>query len=424
MFIIYDLVFLLFAFAYLPLYWFRKKFHRGFDRRLGILPKGLSLDRPIWIHAVSVGEAMAVKGLIAELQKLYPDKKIVISTVTPTGNKIAQSAARDKDFVTYLPLDLGLIVKNVIDRINPSLFILAETEIWPNLVAYLYRKQIPIIIINGRISDASFKGYSLIKFLLKSVLDKVNLFCVQTERDAERLSNLGVKENRIKVTGNMKFDSATYIKEVSREDTAKYKSLLGLTRRGRLVVAGSTHTGEEKIIFSVYRKLLIEFPDLRLLIAPRHPVRAKAVQKLILDEDFNAELVSGLEKKPQNAECKDVFILDTIGELLYFYAIADIVFMGGSLIRKGGHNILEPAIFSKPIIFGEHMFNFRDIAELFSVNQAAILVHDEDELSGVIRDLLTDYSKAQELGKNARSLVLKSQGATLKNLEFIKSYLA
>jgi 3-deoxy-D-manno-octulosonic-acid transferase len=422
MFIFYDLIFFVFALIYLPIYLFKGKFHRGFLMRLGILPNNLQLERPIWIHAVSVGEAMAVRGLIEELRKAYPGEKIVISTITATGNKIARSIATQGDFVTYLPLDFSAIVRCAIDRINPKLFIIAETEIWPNLISYLYRKSIPVITVNGRISDASFKGYLSIKFLLKNILNKVSLFCVQTERDAKRLTHLGVSQDKIQVTGNMKFDAADYADKI--KDPATYKAKLGLGAKEKLLIAGSTHPGEEEAILTIYSRLQSEFPDLKLLIAPRHPERSKDILEGVSRSGFRGVLVSTLPCECRTCIPKPVFILDTIGELISFYAIADIVFVGGSLIKKGGHNILEPASLGRPILFGPYMFNFCDIAELFLNNHAAILVHNQEELKRNIADLLKNPQEAKDLGSRAKELVGNNQGATNRNASFIRKIIA
>lgn len=421
MFIVYDLIFLVFALIYLPVYLVKRKFHRGFKMRLGILPEGLELNRPIWIHAVSVGEVMAVKKLIAELRAAYPDKRIVISTVTPTGNKIAQSIAGDNDSVIYLPLDLSFIVRKVVEKINPSLFIMAETEIWPNLISYLARRKMPILLVNGRISERSFKGYLSIRFLIRPLLKKINLFCVQTKTDAQRLLRLGVLENRIKITGNMKFDIQNYAD--AKKDYPDYKLKLGLGPKEKFLVAGSTHPGEEEIILGAYKKLLGEFAQLRLLIAPRHPERAKEIEKIALKNGFSCVFISHLDLRPDTLTSKPIFILDTIGRLMDFYNIADIVFVGGSFIKKGGHNILEPASFGKPVIFGPHMFNFRDIASLFLENKASLLVRNKEELELNIRDLLNNTARASGLSQAAGALILQNQGATQRNLEYIRNYL-
>ena len=461
MFILYDLIFIIFALSYLPVYLLRRKFHSGFLMRLGIFPEKLRKEfsgkRPIWLHAVSVGETLASRSLLECLHREYPQIQILISTVTPTGNRIARSLAGEKDAVIYLPLDISFIVNYVLSFIKPSLFIIAETEIWPNLIRSLRKRNVPIIVVNARISDSSYKGYRLIKFSLRHILRKINLFCVQTETDYLRLLSLGVEKEKIKLTGNMKFDTSTPSLNFARDDperaervegplsvngstsltidnadyTDKYRLTLELKQNERLLVAGSTHPGEEEIILAVYRDLFTEFPELRLLIAPRHPERAKDIEMLILKSGFNPVLVSRLSSLPPNqlnlhtytpTHLRTIFILDTIGQLISFYAIADIVFVGGSLIKKGGHNILEPAVFAKPIIFGPWTFNFRDITSLFLKRKASLLVRNQGELRAGIKNLLLNPAMAQEMGRRAKELIQQNQGATKRNLEYIKNY--
>ena len=422
MFILYDLIFIIFALSYLPVYLLRRKFHSGFLMRLGIFPEKLRKEfygkRPIWLHAVSVGEALASRSLLEHLHREYPKKQILISTVTPTGNRIARSLAVENDAVIYLPLDISFIVKHVLSFIEPSLFIIAETEIWPNLVCSLRKRNVPIIVVNARISDGSYKGYRLIKFCLARILRKINLFCVQAETDCLRLLSLGVEKEKIKLTGNMKFDAVTV-----SPGFADYRVKAGLNANDKLLVAGSTHPGEEEIILKVYKGLSAEFPDLRLLLAPRHPERSKEIEKLALNYGFNAVFISGLPPPRVAAgQPAAVFILDTIGQLISFYAIADIVFVGGSLIKKGGHNILEPAVFAKPILLGPWTFNFRDITSLFLKHKAALLVRNQGELKEGIKDLLHNPATAKELGRRAKDLILQNQGATERNFGYIKNY--
>ena len=416
--IIYDLIFFAVVIIYIPIYLFKKKFHRGICLRLGILPKNLALDRPIWIHAVSVGEVMAVRGLVEELRKIFPNKRLVISTVTSTGNKIARRMAGEGDFITYLPLDFSFIVRNVIDKVNPSVFIIAETELWPNLISYLYQKNIPAIVVNGRISDSSFRGYLAIRFLIKPILNKITMFCVQSNRDAQRLICLGVSGNKINITGNMKFDVVVY--KIESSILAGYRQSLGLSFSDRLFVCGSTHPQEEKAILEVYKALQKNLSNLKLIIAPRHPERTVQVEKLIIQYNFTPLRISRLSPTPHTPHPTPVFILDTVGQLINYYAIADIVFVGGSLVKRGGHNILEPASLDKPVIFGAHMFNFRDIAELFLINNAAISVRNTEELKIKIIYLLQNPSRITELTLRAKELILTNQGATRRNLEFIK----
>jgi 3-deoxy-D-manno-octulosonic-acid transferase len=432
MFILYDLIFLIVSIFYLPVYLLKKKFHSGFLLRLGRLPKNLSLDEPIWVHAVSVGEAMAIKSLTEELRRAYPNKRFVISTVTVTGNKIAKAIIKEGDFLTYLPLDFSFIVRSVLARIKPSIFIIAETEIWPNIIWHLYRRNVPIIIVNGRVSDKSFRGYSAIKFLLKPILRKIAIFCVQTENDARRFLRLGLFKDKIQITGNMKFDATDYTDKrntdytpacrqagILEKDYTDYKIKLGLTANEKIFVAGSTHHGEEELILAVYKELRTDFPNLRLLIVPRHPERSKDIGEIVSRFGFHSVYVSSLSSGCPSCMPRAVFILDTIGELIPFYAIADIVFVGGSLVKKGGHNILEPAGLSKPIIFGPYMFNFRDIADLFLSNRAAIKVYSPQDLKANIAALLNNPSEALTLGQRALQLILQNQGATKRNAELI-----
>ncbi|MBL7151192.1 MAG: 3-deoxy-D-manno-octulosonic acid transferase [Candidatus Omnitrophica bacterium] len=421
MFIIYDLIFLIFALVSLPAYLFRRRFHRGFARRLGILPPGLKLERPIWIHAVSVGEAVTIKGLVEELRKIFPGKRFVISTVTPTGNKIAVRIAGEGDFVTYLPFDLSFIVKKLIKRINPALFVIAETEIWPNLICALHAARVAVVTVNGRISDGSLKGYLAIKFLLKPILDKVSLFCMQSERDAARLSRLGVAQDKIKITGNMKFDAAGFRMEAAQ--LIRCRQALGLGHSDKLLVCGSTHRHEEEALLQVYSRLAQAFSGLKLLIAPRHPERAGEIEGLIVKYGFKPMMLSRLDQQASSIQApKAVFILDSVGQLVNYYAVADIVFVGGSLVNKGGHNILEPAFLEKPILFGPYMSNFHDIACLFMKTDAAIAVANQGELEKNIEGLLSDPRRCLELGSRARGVLLQNQGATIRNAQNLAQF--
>ncbi len=418
MFIIYDLIFFIFLLIYLPLYLFRGKFHQGFLRRLGSLPQDLNLDRPIWIHAVSVGEVIAIKGLVTELRKTYPQKKIVISTVTATGNKVAKNLINAGDFLTYLPLDFSFIVSKVLKKINPCIFIIAETEIWPNLIGCLYQQKIPVITVNGRISDSSYAGYCAIKLFIRPILRKVSRFCVQSETDALRLQNLGVEGQNIQVTGNVKFD--INLEAVAGIDGLAYRQKLWLSQDDKLLVCGSTHPKEEELIFKAYAELLIVFPELKLLIAPRHPQRSKEIANLAIGKGFMPIFISSVTGACPACINKAIFILDVIGELFNYYSAADIVFMGGSLVKKGGHNILEPASLKKPVIFGPYMFNFRDISELFLKNKAALVACDCGELVVKIKEILGNPLVAKEMAQRGYGLIIANKGATLKNIQVIK----
>jgi len=419
--IIYNLVFLIFAIFYLPLYFLRAKFHRGFSRRLGFLPSDLNLDRPIWIHAVSVGEVIAVKGLIEELRKAYPQKRLVISTVTETGNKLAKNLIKEGDFLTYLPLDFSFIIKKVIKKVNPSIFIIAETEIWPNLISCLYKQNIPVITINGRISDASYAGYRAIKLFIRPILRKISQFCMQSDTDALRLEKLGAEKGKIQITGNVKFD--INLDSISGINTLALRQKLWLSPDDKLLVCGSTHPYEEEMTFKVYKQLLSAFPKLKILIAPRHPARSKDIARLATQKGFMPIFISGIPGSPPTCINKLVFILDIIGELFNYYSIADVVFIGGSLVKIGGHNIIEPASLKKPVIFGPHMFNFRDISKMFIKNSAAYKVQNSDELVTKIKELLSSNLLAKQISERAYELIIKNRGATKNNVQIIRQYL-
>ncbi|MBU1998522.1 MAG: 3-deoxy-D-manno-octulosonic acid transferase, partial [Candidatus Omnitrophica bacterium] len=341
-----------------------------------------------------------------------------ISTVTPTGNKVARSYARNHDFITYLPLDLSFIVRKIIAKIQPSLFIIAETEIWPNTITLLHKYGIPVIVVNGRISDGSYRGYLLIRFLLKPILKKVSFFCVQTHSDAERLASLGVDKDKIEVTGNMKFDSYDYA-DLKREFT-DLRFLLKVKREDKVLVCGSTHPGEEKIILEVYKKLIKEYKNLKLLIAPRHPERGRQVADLIQNSGLQSVRISRRDELGSLSAGGEVFVLDTIGELVSYYKLADIVFVGGSLTKVGGHNILEPASMGKPVIFGPYMFNFRDIAEIFLDSRAALRVSTDEDLFRAVKYLLDNPVEIPLMVKRALEVICLNQGATAKNIAQIK----
>ncbi|MFA5099802.1 MAG: 3-deoxy-D-manno-octulosonic acid transferase [Candidatus Omnitrophota bacterium] len=418
MFMLYDLINLVFIAAYLPVFLLKKKMHPGFERRLGRYPKDIVFSDPVWIHAVSVGEMINMRRLFAGLTALSPDTQFVLSTVTPTGNTIASGIARKNDVVTYLPLDISGVVRRVLDRINPRLFIIAETEFWPNLLSCLYRRRVPVIIVNGRISDRSIAGYVRFRRLLAPLLRTVSLWCMQTQADADRVIRLGARPESVKVTGNMKFDQRAGISRSHHEQGA---SLLGLQPHEKLLVAGSTHPGEEDQVMAAFAKINLLYPFVRLLIAPRHPQRAGELESCIRRYGFEPVRVSKIKTSSAPKRC--VFILDTIGELLAYYAPADMVFVGGSLIKHGGQNFLEPAFLGKPVMVGPYLFNFRDIAAQFLDRRAVVLVHNSDEMVRAVKTLLTDVQEVQGLVQRAQGLIQQNVGATERNLAYIKEFM-
>jgi len=412
--ILFDLIFIIGLLFYLPLSMIRRKYHSGLWKRFGIfskeIRKALAEKENIWIHAVSVGEVMAVLKLVEVLREKYPDSGIVVSTVTRTGYDLAVSRLKGKAVVVFAPFDLSFAVRRYIREIAPKIYIAAETEIWPNLFTFLNRACVPIIQVNGRISAESFRGYRRIGFLIRKVLSRVDVFCMQGERDVARLLDLGVDPSKIVVTGSMKFDDLPGAEKQN-------PGLLGLQPDDILWIAGSTHPGEEEVILNVYRKLRLQFKQLRLVIAPRHIERIFAVAKQVRIFGFHPVRFS--KSKDSALDKSDVVIVDTIGHLRTLYSFADIVFVGKSLVGQGGQNIIEPAAFSKPILTGPHMQNFQGIFDAFLVDDAVICVRDESELFQQVENLLKNPQTMREVGDRARSVIEKNRGATQKTAEII-----
>ncbi|MFA6142944.1 MAG: 3-deoxy-D-manno-octulosonic acid transferase [Candidatus Omnitrophota bacterium] len=406
---LYDIAFFVFSIFYLPVLIFKGKLHEDFAERFGnFAPEKRKLledaHGAIWIQAVSVGEVSLCKSLIPKLKSAFPDKKIVLSTITKTGNDLAKKLFSQDAVVIYFPLDFSFTVKKAVSLIKPAVYIMIETEIWPNLLKELSNGSIPSILINGRISDRSIGKYILAKPLLKDTLARVGRFCMQSRLDAERIISMGAPKDRVEVTGNMKFDVDINADLKSMETL---RETVSLKADEELFVAGSTHRGEESIVIQSFKELLGDFPKLKLLIAPRHIDRASEVRG---------------EVKSAGLGETQVTVLDKIGYLNSAYSYAAIVFVGGSLVKHGGQNPIEPAIFEKAILFGPHMFNFRDISASFLKHNAARCISNNKELTEIVRMLLIDKTKRDELGRNAKQVVSDNRGATDRNVEVIKKY--
>ncbi|MEW5758597.1 MAG: 3-deoxy-D-manno-octulosonic acid transferase [Candidatus Omnitrophota bacterium] len=408
MLIIYDLIFIIGFVFYLSLSFLKKKIGRHFLKRLGL---GLRKQnqKTIWLHAVSVGEVNCLREFIPRLKNEFPNFSLVISTVTPTGNRLAERLP-GIDYIFYLPFDLSFIVSRFIRLINPKLVIIVETEFWPNFIIQLDKRKVPIVIINGRISDRSYNKYHFCKFLFKNILDRIHLFSMQTQADAARLISLGVEISKVKVIGNMKFDIQQKDPNIRRR----------LADNEILLTCGSTHLGEESGILSCFMKLAEEFPNLRLLIAPRHIERNAQLKRLI---SIKFKLYVKEVKTLDDISGNGVFLVNVLGILPLIYSISDIVYIGASLVKRGGQNILEPAFFGKSIIIGRHYFNFRDIVELFKANNALIVVGDYSELYFAVRRLIKDTDERLKLGIRAKELLKNNRGASQANLELIKGFI-
>jgi 3-deoxy-D-manno-octulosonic-acid transferase len=432
---LYDIFFIIFAILYLPYFLLKGKYHRDFWQRFGIFDKSafsyIASNRPIWLHAVSVGEMKTAEGFINKMRTLFPSSNFVISNVTQTGHNIAASIAKKKDMVIYFPLDLSFVVKKLTKLINPSLFISMETEVWPNLIAELSLKNVPVILMNGRISPTSFRNYRIIKPVIRSILEKMTLFCMRTETDAERIKELGAPADRVKVTGNMKFD-ITLAKD--KEDAGDWPPIKNKNRwlgdSSKLMIAGSTHRGEEDKVLQSYRILKRDHPDLSLLIAPRHIERVNEISNLIERTGFNSVKISDVEKRcagtggnPADYGDNSIFMLDSMGHLSSFYKLATVVFMGGSFISHGGQNFIEPAAYGRPVITGPSVYNFEDAYELLTSSDAIETVHNEGELRVCLSKLLSDEDRLKGIGERAKKAILSNRGSTDRNIELIKEHL-
>jgi 3-deoxy-D-manno-octulosonic-acid transferase len=395
-----------------------KKYARTVRQRLGFLPVSLNIDGEpsIWIQAVSVGEALAARPLAAALKELYPHLRLFISTTTIAGQQVARQNVKHVDGVFYFPFDLGFSVKRTLRILRPRLFIMMETEIWPRLLHECRQAGVKTMLVNGRISARSYPRYRMVRPLLRRVLGNVDQFAVQTEQSRERLLHLGAPADRVTVTGSLKFDALQV-----RGGDDRVLRFFPMSENRPVIIAGSTMPGEEAAVLDAFGHVRVNATRALLVIAPRHPERFGEVEAMAVEAGFKTVRRSelGIDEEPR----ADVVILDTIGELAQLYQVATVVFVGGSLVDTGGHNILEPAIFGKPIVFGPHMQNFAEIREAFVQARAAVEVRDAGELEMTLRQLLTDADERARLGAAARQIVEANRGAKDKTMAVLTTLL-
>ena len=413
MYVLYTSVLGLGLVLTLPYYLIRfRKYLPSIKERLGFVEFETGAST-VWVHAVSVGEVKAVDSLLGGLRGQFPQKRIVVSTTTATGRALAQQHS-DLDRVIYFPLDLPGAVQRSLDRIRPTLIVVAETEIWPNFMRECDRRKIPVFMVNGRISDQSFKQYRLARRWLGIVLRNYRILGMQSEMDADRIRSIGAPNDKVMVFGNLKYD----LSGSARELESTFKATL--SRLQPLIVAASTAAEEEPLVLAAYRRLRETQPGLKLLIAPRLPERFAEVERMLQSSGSTYIRRSALTAQ---TEPPDILLLDTIGELTSVFEYATLVFMGGTLVPRGGHNLLEPALFSKPVVFGPHMENFRDMARTFLDARAAIQVADVDGLVRRMRTLLDSPAVAARMGQSARQLVDDNRGATSRFLNAVRAAL-
>lgn len=423
---IYQVGLALFGLVYLPGRFLSGRRLDGIGQRLGrysppILERFSSQPRPVWIHMVSVGEVMAAQELIRRLRDRLPGVPWVVTTTTPTGQEMARRLlSSETDTALYLPWDLTAAVRRAVRLIRPCLFICFETELWPVLFRELQREGVPIVIVNGRISQKAYRRYLWVRFFMTAALKPVRLFLAQSAEDARRFAGLGASKDRIVVTGNVKWDLKTAASG-SANGGPDWRGLFGFTGKEILWTAGSTHPGEEKVILESYRQIRQEQPVLRLLIAPRHPERVPEVEKEAAALGLATVRRSRLETGSRDAgqEAKPVILLDTIGELPSVYGASDIVFVGGSLVPKGGHNFVEPALLSRPILTGPHVQNFEEMARQLLQAGGLTMVGNADELNRKVRQLAQDPALRSECGRRAYSVIRQNEGAAAKTVELI-----
>ena len=404
---------------------FQDDFRKELAQRIGCFPH-LVLKRPVWVHAASVGEVLCTIPLLKRMKKDFPQCEIVLTTMTRMGNEMAKKQIPEANAVLFLPLDHPSIVQRVIQRIQPSLLLIAETELWPNLFFSCRRRGIPIVLFNGRISEKSFPRYQFLTPFFKKVLKCISLFLMQTEEDRRRIIEIGAAAETTKVVGNIKFDQTS--PSFNQNEGNEMGQSLGLQGNETILIAGSTHSGEEEILLSLFKELQLTHSNLVMILAPRHLDRLDDVAGILKKEGIPWKRRSSLSSNQNQAgsegkERPRVILLDTMGELMRLYRLGTLIFIGGSLVPVGGHNPLEPLFFKKCVLFGPHMFNFLEISRHLIEAEGAIQVNGREELVLHFKRLLDDERARKEVGEKGYQLLQKNQGATERIFEEIKPYL-
>ena len=392
-----------------------RPYHRRWPERFGFF-KAPDLRGSLWVHAVSVGEVNAAEPLIKALQRDYPEAPLVITTVTPTGTARVQQLFGDSVFHVYLPYDLPFAVRRFLNQIRPRLALIVETEIWPNLYFICRRRGIPLMIVNARLSERSMRGYKPMRTLLRSALRCVDQIAAQSRTDAARYRLLGADPQKIVVSGNMKFDMP--IPEAAWDDGAAMRERWGAQRP--VWIAASTHEGEEEVVLEAHRHVLKRLPDALLLLAPRHPERFRMVEHAVRSLGFSVATRS-VDGVPTPAH--QVCVIDAMGQLMPFFAGSDLAFVGGSLVPTGGHNVLEPAALSVPVLVGPHTFNFEGITRSLIEQGGAEVVPDAAHLGPEVLRLLLDAARREKMGDAAQRVFERERGAVKRVMQLIDALL-
>jgi len=420
-----GLLYLFAGLAYSPVIIYRTirhgRYRTGWAERFGKSGRTSPEKKCIWLHAVSVGEVNAAKTLIKELKAKFSNYEIVISTTTDTGFARATSLFSKDHQVFYFPFDFSWSINHAFANIKPAICLLMELEVWPNFVGTAKRLKIPVVVVNGRISDKSFPKYKRVKYLVKHIFRKVNLVLAQTDEYAQRFREIGA--GNVIVTNSLKYDTAQITDKVQGSDALAAK--LNISKE-RIWVAGGTGPDEEKIILDVFSRLKqnSKFEDLRLVVVPRKPERFDEVARLITDTGFEFIRYSSIKNTEVKCEQKPVVILgDTMGDLRKFYCLSTIIFVGRSLVPMGGSDMIEATALGKCTMFGPHTFNFRQTVDSLLAGNGAIVVNDGNQLLSTIQKCLTEQDYAHEIAVNGQDVIKKNQGATARSIEQIEKLL-
>ena len=416
------------ALPFALLYHWYRSINRGrkpsFGERFGFLPQELKSRfsaRPlIWLHAVSVGEVIAARPLIKELRSQYSGHFLLLSVTTETGRGVAE---RDQlaDAVIYFPFDILPAVRRLLDAASPELIVVMETEIWPVFICEADRRGIPLLLANGRISERSFPRYQRFAWFFRPLLARFRLLAMQSEADLERIVAIGAPPEKTKVSGNLKYDIP--YKAVTPDERNRLRSLYRIAGTASVLVAGSTHPGEEELVLTAYRAALKACSQLFLVLVPRHPERAGQVAELLKREGFDLRLRSSYGSEQKDCLPGAVLLVDTVGELMQFYALSDLAYVGGSLVATGGHNLLEPASLGIPSLFGPHMNNFREVAALVLKYGAGLQVQNPEQLSETLKSLLGHPEERHRTGLHGLKLLADCSGALNRHMEEIRRVL-
>lgn len=395
-----------------------RKSNESWRQNLGALPR--LADRPrekklIWVHAVSVGELVASLPIQEELRRLMPDSTILVTTITQTGNSVARKSAKRADAVAYFPLDYPWIVNKALNRVRPDVIVLMETEFWPNFLSAARRRGIPIVLANGIISDRTYRQHKRWHWLVSWAISNIGHYCMQNAESADRIIKLGAPEERVRVLGSTKFDQESG--RLSEDEVKALRADLGLDD-APVFVAGSTNPGEEEPILEAFHRMRSDMPDLRLIIAPRQIERGEEVQAMV--EALGLTCARRSKKEPFTT---DVLILDTFGELAAIYAVGKIAFVGGTLIPKGGHSLIQPILQGKPVLFGPHTFKTRDIAEMVIQAGVGFQIENGKELADCARGLLSDPERLESIDRACERLASENVGASTRCAELIAQLL-